>query len=77
MERRPLNGDDVRLLNEQIQSNDIDVADLAKQILFESVQDAHRFADSTAQEWARRIVRRELRQSSGLHESCGLHLAPH
>ncbi len=61
MERKPLNGDDVRLLNEQILSRDSAVADPAKQILFDSVQDARRFSDSTAQEWARRIVRRELR----------------
>ena len=51
----------VRKHFEQIQSPDRSAADLAKQILFESVQDARRFADSTAQEWARRIVRRESR----------------
>ncbi len=61
MEQKTLNGDDVRLLNEQIQSRDPDESELAKRILFESFQDAQRFADSTAHEWARRIVRREAR----------------
>jgi hypothetical protein len=61
MERKLLSGEDVRLLNEQIQSHNQDESELAKQILFESFQDARRFADSTAHEWARRIVRREAR----------------
>jgi hypothetical protein len=61
MERKRLSGEDVRLLNEQIRSHDPDESDLAKQILFESFQDARRFADSTAHEWAKRIVRREAR----------------
>lgn len=61
MERKLLSGEDVYLLNEQIQSPNPDEAELAKQILFESFQHAHRFVDSTAHEWARRIVRREAR----------------
>jgi hypothetical protein len=64
MERKLLNGEDVRLLNEQIQSPNPDESELAKRILFESFQDAHCFADSTAHEWARRIVRREARAMS-------------
>ncbi|MBV8634367.1 MAG: hypothetical protein JO002_07745 [Burkholderiaceae bacterium] len=64
MERKPLSGDDVRLLNEQIQSHDLGESEYARQVLFESFQDAHRFCDSTAQEWARRIVRRESRAMS-------------
>jgi hypothetical protein len=61
MERKLLSGEDVRLLNEQIQSRNPGESELAKQILFGSFQDARRFADSTAHEWARRIVRRESR----------------
>ena len=58
MERKQLSGEDIQMLNEQIQSHDASASDLAKRILFDSVQDADCFVDSTAQEWARRIVRR-------------------
>ena len=64
MELKRLSGEDVRLLNEQIRSPDLGQSELAKQILFESFQDARRFADSTAHEWACRIVRREARAMS-------------
>ncbi|HEX7644674.1 MAG TPA: hypothetical protein VF472_20925 [Burkholderiaceae bacterium] len=63
MARKPLSGEDLVLLNAQIQSRDRETAGLAKRILLESVQDASRFADSTVQEWARRIVKRESRSS--------------
>lgn len=61
MARKPLNGEDLVLLNAQILSCDRKAADLAKQILFDSVQDASCFADANVQEWARRIVKRESR----------------
>ena len=63
MARKPLNGEDLVMLNAQILSCDREAADLAKQILIESVQDASCFADSNVQEWARRIVKRESRAS--------------
>lgn len=58
MNQRLLNGDDIQMLNEQIMSQDRHVADLARQRLFESVNCPECFADSTSEEWARRIVKR-------------------
>ncbi|HEY8026318.1 MAG TPA: hypothetical protein VIF60_17260 [Burkholderiaceae bacterium] len=64
MNRKPLSGEDILLLNEQILSLDSRVANLAKRILRESVEHADCFVDSTAQEWARRImVRVDHRQT--------------
>lgn len=64
MNRKPLSGDDIQVLNEQILSLDSCVANLAKRILRESVEHADCFVDSTAQEWARRIVMRVDRRQA-------------
>ena len=58
MHRRPMNGDDIRLLNEQVASHDPQLADLARRTLSDALDHPECFADSTAEEWARRIVRR-------------------
>jgi hypothetical protein len=58
MNRKPLSGEDVQILNEQISSHDEHLSHLAKCMLFESVNCPDRFVNSTAHEWARRIVNR-------------------
>jgi hypothetical protein len=58
MNHKLLSGDDIQILNEQILSHDEHLSSLAKRTLFESVNYPDCFADSTAQEWARRIVMR-------------------
>lgn len=58
MNRKPFSGEDIQALNEQILSHDERLSNLAKRQLFESVNCPECFADSTVQEWARRIVNR-------------------
>lgn len=53
-----LSGEDIQLLNEQILSSDEQASELAKRLLSESLLEPDRFVDSTAREWARRIVQR-------------------
>jgi hypothetical protein len=61
MKQNPLSGEDIQVLNEQIMSRDAQLADLAKRRLMESVNCPECFVNSTAQEWARRIVDRVKR----------------
>jgi hypothetical protein len=58
MNQKPLSGEDIQVLNEQILSNDAHLSDLAKRRLLESVNHPECFVNSIAQEWARRIVNR-------------------
>jgi len=58
MNRKPFSGEDILQLNEQISSRDKRLSSRARQQLLESVNDPESFANSTVQEWARRIVNR-------------------
>jgi hypothetical protein len=58
METRKLNGEDVRILNERILSNDEKISRKAEQQLRHCLDVPDAFCDSTAEEWARRIIKR-------------------
>lgn len=61
MNRKLLSGEDIQVLNEQILSHDEHLSTLAKRKLLEAVNCPECFVDSTAHEWARRIVSRVKR----------------
>lgn len=63
MNQKTLSGEDIQVLNEQILSHDEHLSNLAKRRLFESVNHPECFANSIAQEWARRIVNRVNRSA--------------
>jgi hypothetical protein len=67
MNHKLLSGEDIQILNEQFLSHDEHLSSLAKHKLCEAVNCPDCFVDSTAQEWARRIVNRINRGKLGWH----------
>ena len=55
---KKLTGDDVGILNETIRSADKNISQKAKDKLVEYVHRPDSFADSIAEDWAKRIYRR-------------------